>query len=869
MAINKKIAYQDKVGVEPKTVAINQWQDDDCNEVKSVVNNNADVVDENNTLRINGDVVLQSQIDALATGTLGSLAIADVPTEDGVYIAEESGTYINAGNLVVDLSSTLTYISISGSLTTFTKIEIPISSLGYLVVDSLVKFDILISGATSGNWIIINDITLDANKTIPSGVTLHFNGGKININEFILIGTNTKIESGLIEIFDTNQEFGGTWKIKEIYPQWFGALGDGVNDDTFAIQSAIDMGIQTLISLIKIPSGTYKITNTLHLGYGSGFAHVDLIGSGLPYKGEAFGGTTIDASSFSNAPAINTQGMRRVRIEHLAIFGANKVYVETNGLGADSTALDDTLASNWYNPILDANGNSSTAPYSGICIDGYSGTSPATPYPNVSYPNWSGIVTQYNKNFSSAIKLNNVAIYGFQVGVVTQPSGSDGNGDFLNMTDTTIGYCVSAVSISHTQARNLGVNGNSNFGNCHTIFTTVTHGKKTGNIAGLIDNLSMGGNYQIFDINSSYGAIKMISCYGELMFKLGDTGVGSSNHGKNTFIGCTFKFSSINKGGRGVPKYWLEGDKAFAYFSGCSISTTELVNEIAFITEPTINVTVDNSKFECDAIVPNNTPFAILKTISRGGLILGSPINPNIDSTFKDYHPTTFGVQGFYNYSSTPTLPTGRDVLLPQNAINIPSGEQFAVLRTSIERDKFINTATWSSITISGRDISVDIGASELNRTFNGIDLGDLLFHLGTFYYVINRVGTVVTFRALSNYNDLGVINNPITAGGDAQVRHARKYALIANYYCDFTAGSATFDYYRSSDRYVGGMGGEIAVGDRLMITDEIVGVFTNFTTYPKVTAIDTTLGTITLDRTVTNSKTLVNLVWFSRTFNS
>lgn len=35
-----KITYQNKVGIEPKTVAINQWQDVDANQVKEVVNNN-------------------------------------------------------------------------------------------------------------------------------------------------------------------------------------------------------------------------------------------------------------------------------------------------------------------------------------------------------------------------------------------------------------------------------------------------------------------------------------------------------------------------------------------------------------------------------------------------------------------------------------------------------------------------------------------------------------------------------------------------------------------------------------------------------------------------------------------------------------
>ncbi|MCP4064310.1 MAG: hypothetical protein GY740_13815, partial [Gammaproteobacteria bacterium] len=72
------------------------------------------------------DSNLQTQIDAFAQGSIGVLMIADTPTQDGTYIAGESGTYTNAGSLVVDLTNTLTYINVEDSQTTFTLIEIPI-----------------------------------------------------------------------------------------------------------------------------------------------------------------------------------------------------------------------------------------------------------------------------------------------------------------------------------------------------------------------------------------------------------------------------------------------------------------------------------------------------------------------------------------------------------------------------------------------------------------------------------------------------------------------------------------------------------------------------------------------------------------------
>src|SRR5262245_32682992 len=45
----------------------------------------------------------------------------------------------------------------------------------------------------------------------------------------------------------------------------FGAVGDNVNDDTAAIQAAIDYAAANNLSTIYMPKGTYKITSPLYL----------------------------------------------------------------------------------------------------------------------------------------------------------------------------------------------------------------------------------------------------------------------------------------------------------------------------------------------------------------------------------------------------------------------------------------------------------------------------------------------------------------------------------------------------------------------------------------------------------------------------
>tara|TARA_R110002153_G_scaffold213063_1_gene365601 strand:- start:72 stop:2213 length:2142 start_codon:yes stop_codon:yes gene_type:complete len=58
-------------------------------------------------------------------GAILSTAIA--PTEDGLYPCSESGTYTNFGGLVVDISNTLAFISVSSGQTVFNLVAIPIS----------------------------------------------------------------------------------------------------------------------------------------------------------------------------------------------------------------------------------------------------------------------------------------------------------------------------------------------------------------------------------------------------------------------------------------------------------------------------------------------------------------------------------------------------------------------------------------------------------------------------------------------------------------------------------------------------------------------------------------------------------------------
>jgi len=123
---------------------------------------------------------------ALVSGFIGSVAAADaVVTEDGIYICEDSGTYTNNGVLVVDLTSTLSFIAVTDTQTVFNLIEIPIDTTGlnrYInvldygaigdgVTDDTADIALALDEFSSGADDDGNNAALKAQKTVlfPSG----------------------------------------------------------------------------------------------------------------------------------------------------------------------------------------------------------------------------------------------------------------------------------------------------------------------------------------------------------------------------------------------------------------------------------------------------------------------------------------------------------------------------------------------------------------------------------------------------------------------------------------------------------------------------------------------------------------------------
>lgn len=104
------------------------------------------------------------------------------------------------------------------------------------------------------------------NKTIvlPKDSILYFEGG--SFSNVTLEGNNTIIQAQNYEIFK-NVQLHGTWATFDFYVEWFGAKGDGTNDDTASIQKTLDVVLSVTLPfhIIVHLSKTYRITDTLNV----------------------------------------------------------------------------------------------------------------------------------------------------------------------------------------------------------------------------------------------------------------------------------------------------------------------------------------------------------------------------------------------------------------------------------------------------------------------------------------------------------------------------------------------------------------------------------------------------------------------------
>lgn len=100
--------------------------------------------------------------------------------------------------------------------------------------------------------------------TVPENITLEFRDGA----RILLDGDLTVcggINAGIEQIFEGKGKVTGPAEIAMVYPQWFGAVGDGICDDTEALQKAVCFANTVKGRTLFIPEGRYRIEDKLFI----------------------------------------------------------------------------------------------------------------------------------------------------------------------------------------------------------------------------------------------------------------------------------------------------------------------------------------------------------------------------------------------------------------------------------------------------------------------------------------------------------------------------------------------------------------------------------------------------------------------------
>ena len=613
----------------------------------------------------------------------------------------------------------------------------------------------------------------------------------------------------------------------------YGADPTGVADSAAAIQAAIDYAVNTSKQAVYVPAGQYKIGATLQLNYGTSFRGMMFYGDGKAYLGEsAQPGTTI-FGTFSDAPLLAVNGGRGTTIRGMSLRGLNRTWIESNGLGGLSPALDDLVPANWVDPTLNANANSRYAPYCGIAIDPYSGVAPVPAYPN----------NTYGKSASSETNIQNVDITGFVVGVAIKPSNADGNADYTRLTDCVLFYNAYAISVGNTQSRLVGLT-NTNIVRSYAALTTNVNGLQNGRGAFTVINCEIGNVIKILQAQSSQGGpCTFTGCYGEVVYSIGEYKSTAASSEPIVFTGCIFNFGGQEA--RGTPLYLLDALNTDVVFNGMTIAGISGVANFAgqlFLND--VNVAVSSGS-SYDGTV---SPYIAQGLNTTGGITTSSIVysggsNTNIRLT-NGKNLTTGADTGVLRIAAMNQSSARTTALSLWTKTMSPSGTSNAVINARFGEASGIFNSSDFTVSQSGKEVTLVKTAPLTADQYNyfGMNPGDIVRHdaTDTIFFIRSRVTDTIIMVAQNNFGSTGNLLQTIT-GGNYYFYCGRMYGSANTLLATATAASAVLTAVGQSD---GSSVNDVLVNDAIYINQKLNNFVTPAHT---VTVVNTGARTMTL----------------------
>ena len=186
-------------------------------------------------------------------------------------------------------------------------------------------------------YVVRYDFILGEDITVPANCILEFNGGSIS-GSYTITGNNTGINAGLVKVFNTNVTLAGSWNVAEAYPEWFGAKGDSVTDDTNAISNLFKFNnvVFQKGKVYNVNENRFTIDHSININLNG--ATIKLL-QNIDIQGETFnfdlnGGTVISTCRFAKIAQPFTGG-NTVIVEDSSLLKVGQYVSASYGNGDD------------------------------------------------------------------------------------------------------------------------------------------------------------------------------------------------------------------------------------------------------------------------------------------------------------------------------------------------------------------------------------------------------------------------------------------------------------------------------------------------------------------------------------------------------
>lgn len=121
-------------------------------------------------------------------------------------------------------------------------------------------------GEVPVTFVVAGGVFAVESLVFPPNVTLAFReGGQLSVRAGHVIEINGRIDADTRQIFAGDGAVAGGVDNLYVFPQWFGATGSGLHDDTRALQQAANLAAGAMGRTLFIPEGEYLFSRNLNL----------------------------------------------------------------------------------------------------------------------------------------------------------------------------------------------------------------------------------------------------------------------------------------------------------------------------------------------------------------------------------------------------------------------------------------------------------------------------------------------------------------------------------------------------------------------------------------------------------------------------